>query len=59
MKFAAGDLLWQAPVLVLALTGIFLVVAESFAGGRRGFLMKLAVAGCAAAAIGHWLEEDA
>ena len=52
MTFVASDLLWQAPVIVLAITGLLLVVAEAFASGRsRAFMMKLAVAGCVLAAV--------
>jgi NADH-quinone oxidoreductase subunit N len=47
----AADLVYQAPLVILAVTGIFLAVAESFAIGRRAFLMRLVVAGCVAAAI--------
>ncbi|RMH43450.1 MAG: NADH-quinone oxidoreductase subunit N [Deltaproteobacteria bacterium] len=52
MMFSPSDLLWQLPLLALAGTATLLVVAEAFAAGeRRGFLMKLAVAGCAVAAV--------
>jgi NADH-quinone oxidoreductase subunit N len=51
MSFSPTDLIWQAPILILAAVGVFLVVAEAFASGpRRDFLMRLAVAGCALAA---------
>jgi len=52
MTFTLSDLLWQAPVLALAGTGILLVLAEAFASGeRRAFLMKLTVAGSVIAAL--------
>ncbi len=52
MTFAVVDLAWQAPILILAITGMFLVLAESFASGTsRKFMMKLAVAGCVIAAL--------
>ncbi len=52
MTFSVVDLAWQAPILILAATGLFLVVAESFASGTsRKFMMNLAVAGCVIAAV--------
>jgi len=51
MTFIPADLLWQAPVLVLALTSVLLVVVEAFTDGvARAFVAKLAVAGCVVAA---------
>lgn len=61
MKFTAADLLWQAPVVLLTLTALLLILAESFATGRRRFLMGLTVAGCvlaAAASIAVWRQLD-
>ena len=46
ISFNPVNLFWQAPFLVLALTGIFLVLAEAFASGKRAFLSRLAVTGC-------------
>ncbi|HTE54392.1 MAG TPA: NADH-quinone oxidoreductase subunit N [Kofleriaceae bacterium] len=47
-----SDLLYMAPLTVLALWAMFVIVAESFAGGgRRAWLMPLTVAGCAGAAL--------
>ncbi len=50
MALSAADILYQAPLLVLVATGLILILAEAFTrGGRRDFLMKLAVVGCAGA----------
>ncbi len=50
--FSLADLFWQAPVLVLAISAMFLVLAESFSlGTHRTFLRSLAVAGCLLAAV--------
>ncbi|HUQ02075.1 MAG TPA: NADH-quinone oxidoreductase subunit N [Kofleriaceae bacterium] len=52
MQFASGDLLYIAPFLVLALSGILLVLAEAFFAGRdRSTLAGLAVAGALAATV--------
>ena len=52
MNFNAGDLIWISPMLILAVTGMMLVLAEAFYRGReRGHLMALAVAGSVAATI--------
>jgi len=51
-RITASDFLHQAPLLILVLTGLLLILAEAFTKGRqRSFLMRLAVAGCALAAI--------
>ncbi|MCG8425070.1 MAG: NADH-quinone oxidoreductase subunit N [Proteobacteria bacterium] len=50
--FNAFDLMYIIPLLVLAVTGLLLVLAESFFKGRqRNHLMGLAVAGAIAAAV--------
>lgn len=52
MKFNVGDLAYLVPFLVLAVTGMILVLAEAFYRGReRGPLTALAVAGSLAAAV--------
>jgi len=46
VSFEPGDLAYIAPLLILALTGMMLVLAEAFyRGTERGALMGLAVAG--------------
>ncbi|MEZ4404161.1 MAG: NADH-quinone oxidoreductase subunit N [Kofleriaceae bacterium] len=52
MNFATGDTLYIAPLLILALAGVLLVLAEAFFTGRdRTTLAGLAVAGGVAAAV--------
>ena len=52
MTFNAADLGWLVPYLILAVTGMFLVLAEAFYRGKdRSSLVGLAVAGSLAAAI--------
>ena len=52
MQFASGDLLYIAPFLVLAMSGILLVLAEAFYSGRdRTALAALTVAGALAATV--------
>ncbi len=52
MQFATGDLLYIAPFLVLALSGILLVLAEAFYTGKdRTALAALTVAGALAATV--------
>jgi NADH:ubiquinone oxidoreductase subunit 2 (subunit N) len=52
MTFNSGDLLYIAPFLVLALSGILLVLAEAFFVGRdRSSLAALAVAGAIASTV--------
>src|SRR5689334_24283420 len=52
MQFASGDLLYIAPFLVLAVSGILLVLAEAFFTGRdRTTLAALTVAGALAGTI--------
>lgn len=52
MNFATGDALYIAPILILALAGLLLVLAEAFYTGKdRTALAGLAVAGGVAAAI--------
>ncbi len=52
MKFNPVDLAWASPFLILAATGMLLVVAEAFYRGRdRGGLMGLSVAGSLASMI--------
>jgi NADH-quinone oxidoreductase subunit N len=52
VNFVPGDLLWILPTLILAASGMLLVLAEAFFRGRdRSSLMALAVAGAAAAAV--------
>jgi NADH-quinone oxidoreductase subunit N len=53
ITFKMTDLVWQAPMLALAATGLLLVLGEAFAGGRtRQFLAKLTVVGGALALVG-------
>jgi NADH-quinone oxidoreductase subunit N len=50
--FNPGDLVYIAPLLILAATGMMLVLAEAFFRGRdHSTLMALAVAGSVAAAV--------
>jgi NADH-quinone oxidoreductase subunit N len=52
MTFNAADLGWLVPYLILAITGMLLVLAEAFYRGKdRSALAGLAVAGSLAAAI--------
>ena len=52
MNFQTGDLLYAAPFLVLAVSGILLVLAEAFFAGRdRTTLAGLTVAGALAATV--------
>lgn len=52
MNFSTGDTLYLAPLLILAVSGILLVLAEAFFAGRdRTTLAALTVAGALAAAI--------
>src|SRR5688500_16053066 len=52
MTFAAGDLVYILPMLVLMATGILLVLAEAFFKGRdRAALTGITVAGSLAAMI--------
>ncbi len=52
MTFNAGDLIYILPLIILAVSGMLLVLAEAFYRGRdRGALMALAVAGSLAAAV--------
>ena len=52
MTFNPNDLGWTAPFLILAITGMLLVLAEAFYKGRdRTALCGLAVAGALASAI--------
>ncbi len=52
MNFATGDALYIAPILILALAGLLLVLAEAFYTGKdRTALAGLAVAGGVAAAV--------
>jgi NADH-quinone oxidoreductase subunit N len=52
MSFNAADLGWISPFLILAITGMLLVLAEAFFTGKdRSTLAGLAVAGSLAAAI--------
>lgn len=52
MNFTTGDTLYIAPLLILAVAGILLVLAEAFYTGRdRTALAGLAVAGGVAAAV--------
>jgi len=46
ISFDPKNLFWQLPMLMLAVTGIFLVLAEAFASSRRAFLSRIAVTGC-------------
>ena len=47
IQLAPTDVLYQAPLLVLVLTGLILILAEAFTRGvRRDFLMSLSVLGC-------------
>ena len=51
-NFNAGDLAWISPFLILAVTGMLLVLAEAFFKGKdHTTLTGLAVAGSLAAAI--------
>ncbi len=52
MSFKAADLIYLLPLLVLAVSGMLLVLAEAFYRGKdRAALMGLAVAGAVAAAV--------
>jgi NADH-quinone oxidoreductase subunit N len=52
MPFVPGDLAYISPLIILAVTGMMLVLAEAFYRGKdRGPLMALAVAGSVAAAV--------
>ena len=52
MSFNAADLGWLSPYLIMAITGMLLVLAEAFYKGRdRTALAGLAVAGSLASAI--------
>ncbi len=52
MNFSTGDALYIAPLLILALSGILLVLAEAFFAGRdRTALAALTVAGAVGAAV--------
>jgi NADH-quinone oxidoreductase subunit N len=52
MNFNVTDLGWLSPYLILAVAGMFLVLAEAFYKGEdRTALVGLAVAGCLASAI--------
>jgi NADH-quinone oxidoreductase subunit N len=52
MNFSSGDALYIAPIIILALAGMMLVLAEAFFMGRdRTALAGLAVAGGVAAAV--------
>jgi NADH-quinone oxidoreductase subunit N len=47
MTVTASDILHQAPLLVLVVTGLVLILVEAFTRGvRRDFLMSLSVVGC-------------
>jgi len=56
----AADFLYQLPLLILAVLGMIVVLAEAYTKGeRRGFLMQLTVAGCIGAMIASvWLWRD-
>ncbi len=49
-RFTGTDALYQLPLLILVITGLALVLAESFTKGSRSYLMQITVAGCIAAA---------
>jgi NADH-quinone oxidoreductase subunit N len=52
VRFIAGDLVYLMPMLILATTGMLLVLAEAFFKGRdRSTLMALAVAGSVASLV--------
>jgi NADH-quinone oxidoreductase subunit N len=51
IQIALGDIGYQAPLLILAFTGVLLIVVEAFASGRRVFMMRLTLLGCVAAAV--------
>ncbi len=52
MTFATGDMLYLAPLFIVAVTGVLLVLAEAFFAGRdRTALAGLAVAGALAGAV--------
>ena len=52
ITFNPGDMLYLMPFLILAASGMMLILAEAFFAGRdRTALMTLAVAGSVAAAI--------
>src|SRR5262245_59334620 len=52
MNFNPADLGWLVPYLILAVTGMLLVLAEAFYKGEdRTGLVGLAVAGCVASAV--------
>ena len=51
-RFTTSDFVYQAPLLILVVTGLVLILMEAFARGRhRGFLMQTAVLGCILASI--------
>ncbi len=52
IELTREDFLYQIPLLILAVSGVMLILLEAFTeGNRRDFLMSLSVAGCVGALL--------